>query len=147
MSTTAPANTALRFKRNTDTGCYNATVVSAPRNVYEFGDGTAITREDRITFRVCPQDEWSEKNRRFERVGYRCIIFVNGEILFDDKGRECDKLAMAKAYLARLADTDEARWKAEAMLNETGRLGHDFYPMSRHHDAFMLALDDFYGEA
>lgn len=136
----SPAAAGLRFRRR-EYGGQDARVTTT-RPVY-FSDGTRVMYDttDSVTFRAVPAEHYDTDRGRTVRTGWRCIVFANGEIIYDDRGRECGKLGLAKAYLRRLADDPEMQ---DLALRAMG--GEGVWKRTRTmHEAFMAALDDHYG--
>lgn len=140
MSAALPAlSTAaagLRFHRREHGGGQDAQVLATRPVLYPSGQVMYKTT-DSVTFRVVPAEVDGV------RTGWRCILFAGTEVIYDDRGRVCSKLAVAKAYLRRLAD--DPMMQDLAMRALTGEGGSVWKQFDARHDAFLAALDDHHG--
>lgn len=131
----------LRFHRSDlgIPGTFNARV-TAKRDILFSSGKVMYETVDSVTFRVTTVEHLDPDTYRTVRDGYRLIIFANGITVFDDRGRVCNKLAEAKAYLRRMAeDPTIAHYVFLALCGvEVDTLRH--CP----HETAMAALDDFY---
>jgi hypothetical protein len=139
----SPAAAGLRFHRTPyNPGGLDA-IVGNSHPIYSAGELVGLVTQQ-VTFRVTPAEHFDEVKGRTVRTGWRCIVFAGGETIYDDRGRGgCSKLGLAKAYLRRLAD--DPMMQDLAMRAMTGTGGPVWKQFDTMHDAFMAALDDYYG--